>query len=414
MMKKRSSLYPNSLSTMGRFMFPMLAAAVTAATVAGCGASGNTPQDDPHAGPTLAARGVDSSGRTDAQLADTARRGDSAMAVRPGAPAEVSFPEIRYTRLPISSRAVLDSIRKKYAKTKESSDAFRAITTLNRKEFGYIRMGDTIITPDTVIGDLRAYSVFPARYPAADTIKKLIVLSNKYQSYACYEYGRLVRFAACNTGTERKATFPGRYALNWRERLRISSLNDNWKLPYTFNFHLYAGNAFHQFAMPGRPVSHSCVRQFMTDAEWLFNWGEGGVRDSAGIMVPLSGTPVIIIDVFDFSRPKGGPWLELASNRENVIALPDNPMGMEEAWIPMSQVPASARGMADRQRYLVAEDTLRARGHIRPDVKLSASINYNALRKAKERRSASNAARKAKSQESAPPAPVQPSGGGTE
>lgn len=30
-------------------------------------------------------------------------------------------------------------------------------------------------------------------------------------------------------------------------------------LPFTVNFHQYAGNAFHQFEMPGRPVSHSAV-----------------------------------------------------------------------------------------------------------------------------------------------------------
>jgi lipoprotein-anchoring transpeptidase ErfK/SrfK len=301
---------------------------------------------------------------------------------------EGTFPEIRYTRLAIDSRSMLDSIRKKYAKTKESNAAYRAITTLNRKEFGYIRVGDTIVTPDTVIDDLRAYSVFPPRYPAADTIKKIILVSNQYQSYACYEYGHLVRFAACNTGTERKPTFPGRYALTWKERLRISSLNDNWKLPYTWNFHLHAGNAFHQFDMPGRPVSHSCVRQFMTDAEWLFKWGEGGVRDTAsGKLIPFSGTPVVIVDAFDFTRKKGGPWLELASNREYAVQLPDNPMGVEEAWIPISQVPVDARGgLPDRQRYMVAEDTLRARGIIRPEVKLSASINYNRIRAAKARR----------------------------
>lgn len=374
------------------------------ALLVGCGSAANdAPGDDRKVGPALSAKAVDSSGAGKAGASTADRNGDTAA--QAGRPAEVNFPEIKYTRLAINSRGLLDSIRKKFGKTKESSDAFRVITTLNRKEFGFIRMGDTIVVPDTVIGDLRAYSVFPARYPAADTIPKIIVLSNKYQSYACYEYGRLVRFAACNTGTERKATFPGRYALNWKERLRISSLNDNWKLPYTFNFHLHAGNAFHQFVMPGRPVSHSCVRQFMTDAEWLFNWGVGARRDSANRMLPLTGTPVIIIDVFDFARPKGGPWLELASNRENVLKLPDNPMGMEEAWIPMSQVPADARGgIPNRERYLAAEDTLRARGVIRPDVRLSASINYNAIRKAKERRAARNVV-KAKASTPQPDAP---------
>jgi hypothetical protein len=314
---------------------------------------------------------------------DSTHRADSLFKAKAQAIID-SFPKINYTRFYVATRKDLDSIRKVFGKTKESNAAFRAITTLNRKEFGFIRVGDTLALPDSISSDLRAYSCFPYYYAGADTLPKLIIVSNKMQAYACYEYGRLVRFAACNTGTEGKPTFPGRYALNWKERLRISSLNDNWKLPFTWNFHLYAGNAFHQFVMPGRPVSHSCVRQFMTDAEWLFSWGEGGRREN-GRFVPFSGTPVIITDIFDFSRKRGGPWLDIASNRDGLVPLPENPMGVEEALIPISQVPADARGSlgADRQRYLHAEDTLRARGIIRPEAHLLASIDYNKRRKAK-------------------------------
>lgn len=297
---------------------------------------------------------------------------------------QLRFPEIHYSQLYIPDRAILDSVRRIYGKRKDTIAPYRVITTLNRKEFGYIRVGDTIVVPDTIVPDLRAYSVFPVRYTGADTIRKLILVSNKYQAYACYEYGRLRRFVAVNTGSERKPTFPGRYALNWKARLKKSSLNDNWKLPFTFNFHQYAGNAFHEFVMPGRPVSHSCIRQFHQDAEWLFNWGEDFKRDSLGHAIPMSGTPVIIIDVFDFARKRGGPWLDLTSNREGIVELPANPMGVEEALIPISQVPKNIRnGLPNKKRYLYAEDTLRARGYIRAGVSLSPSIDYNALRAAK-------------------------------
>jgi hypothetical protein len=290
-------------------------------------------------------------------------------------------PLIHYTSFHIANRSDMDSIRKRFGRRDDNMAAHRALITLNRKEFGYIRVGDTIVVPDSVSSDLRDYSVFPQRYHGADTIRKLVMVSNAMQAYACYEYGYLVRFAACNTGTESKATFPGRYAMNWKERLRTSSLNENWKLPYNWNFHLYAGNAFHQFTMPGRPVSHSCVRQFMTDAEWLFNWGEGGIRDANNIMIPLTGTPVIIIDVFDFNRKKGGPWLELTSNQDGILKLPDAPMGVEEALIPISQVPSAVRGgLKDRARYEGAEKILRERGLIRPEARLSPSIDYIKLR----------------------------------
>lgn len=296
----------------------------------------------------------------------------------------LKFPAIRYSQLYITDKAVLDSVRRVYGKKKDTLAPWRVITTLNRKEFGYIRVGDTIVVPDTIVPDLRAYSVFPVRYPGADHLPKLIMVTNKYQAYACYEYGRLRRFAAANTGSEQKPTFPGRYALNWKARLKKSSLNDNWELPFTFNFHQYAGNAFHQFTMPGRPVSHSCIRQFQQDAEWLFNWGEDFKRDSAGKMIPFSGTPVVIVDVFDFARKRGGPWLDLASNHDQLVELPKDPMAVEEALIPISQIPKNIRGgLPNRKRYLAAEDSLRARGMIREGVHLSPSIDYNALRKAR-------------------------------
>lgn len=318
---------------------------------------------------------------------------DSAVAAADAAVPE-RFPEVRYSRLYIANRAMRDSIHRVFARKDETMSAYRALTTLNRCELGYIGVGDTIVVPDTIIDDLRAYSVFPLRYEGAENVRKLIVVTNAYQAYACYEYGRLVRFAAANTGRESKATFPGRYALNWKERMRVSSLNDDWKLPYNWNFHLYAGNAFHQFTMPGRPVSHSCVRQFRDDAEWLFSWGEAGVRNAAGRVVPMTGTPVLIIDMFDFTRKTYGPWLDLASNRDVVLQLPEKPMEVEEALIPISQVPHGARGaLADRERYETAEEILRQRGVIREGVHLSPSINYNKQREERAARRSAAASR---------------------
>jgi lipoprotein-anchoring transpeptidase ErfK/SrfK len=290
---------------------------------------------------------------------------------------------ITYTKQVITNAKRLDSIRKTFRKTDTILNiAYRAFTTVNRKDLHYFRVGDTIMIPSVLSPNLTDYSVFPDVYPAAASIPKIIMVSNAWQSYACYEYGKLVRFAACNTGEERKATFPGKYALNWRSILRKSSLNSSWILPYTWNFHLHAGSAFHQFDMPGRPVSHSCIRQFRDDARWLFYWGEGAKRDSVKRRyIPYSGTPVIIIDMFDFTRRKGGPWWDILDNTFK-ITLPNDPLNFEEAWIPISQIPHSARGgLPNKDRYIAAEDTLRMRGIIRDGVKLRASIQYSKRKK---------------------------------
>ena len=304
------------------------------------------------------------------------------------------FVSINYKPLVISDANVLDSVRKTFAKTAATMQNYRALTTLNRKDIYFTRVGDTLVVPDTIVEDLRAYSVFPNWYPAAASIPKIILISNTWQSYACYEYGALVRFAACNSGEERKPTLPGRYAVNWKSRLRLSSLDSNWRLPFTVNFHLQAGSAFHQFEMPGRPVSHSCVRQFLSDAEWLFKWVNVARVDSARQFIPFSGTPVIILDVFDFSRPKGGPWLELTSNKPVGFKLPENPLEIEEALIPISQIPTDVRGsLKNRKLFVDADSILKARGVIRSHVHLRESINYNKIRAQRRKRAAAAAAK---------------------
>jgi hypothetical protein len=301
--------------------------------------------------------------------------------------AVAALPIVQYDRVALDSRERLDSVRKHFGKKPSTMLAYRVFTTINRKDIHFFRLGDTALFPSVFHEDLRVYSVFPPLYPGADTLKKLIVISNAYQAYACYEYGKLTRFAACNTGREKKPTFPGRYALNWRDKIRRSSLDSSWVLPFTWNFHLYAGSAFHQFDMPGRPESHSCIRQFIEDAEWLFKWGEGGAIDTARRKyIPMTGTPVLIIDVFDYTRKKGGPWLELANNKDFYISLPPDPLAVEEAYIPISQIPHEVRwDLPNKERYLVAEDTLRARGLIRSEVALEESINYNKLRRERAR-----------------------------
>jgi len=297
------------------------------------------------------------------------------------------FGPISYHRLPISNSHILDSVRRTFAKTTETWNNYRVLTLLNRKDIQFVRIGDTLVLPDTIVEDLRAYSVFPYWYEGGEHLGKVVFISNAWQCYACYDNGMLVRFAAANTGEEGKPTLPGRYAVNWKQRKRISSLDSTWILPFTVNFHQYAGNAFHQFEMPGRPVSHSCVRQFLIDAEWLYKWVKPAKLDSTRRPIQFTGTPVIIVDVFDFSRRRGGPWLELTSNKPTGIDLPKDPMATEEALIPISQIPKDVRGaLINRERYITAEQVLRDRGVIREQAHLKASIDFNKLRRQKEKR----------------------------
>lgn len=296
---------------------------------------------------------------------------------------EDPIPVMKFVRRHINNAADLNKIRKEYNFSDKASPSHRVLITMNRKEFRFFRVGDTIVVPEVNSQKVEDYSIFPGIYPEAKNIPKLIVLSNKYQCYACYENGKLVRYAATNTGKERTQTYPGRYQTNWKKRIHRSSLDSHWVMPYNVNFHLQAGNAFHQFTMPGRPVSHSCARQFMHDAQWLYDWIDLSKFDE-NRTVTQQGTTVLVLDVFDFTRPKFGPWLDLADNKSADIHLPADPTNYELPFIPINQIPQGARGaLKDKNRHIHAEDTLRARGWLRPGVKLTSSVNFNAIRKRK-------------------------------
>lgn len=314
------------------------------------------------------------------------------------------FPLINYEQIVIRDNKHRSDILKEFEDTKANFAKNKTIITMNRKARHYMRVGDTIVLPDSIYDDMRAYSVFPMYYHGAKDLEKLVVVSNKYQAYACYENGVQVRFAPCNTGKEKTQTYPGRYSMVWKQLIRRSSIDSNWVLPFTVNFHRYAGSAFHQFTMPGYAASHSCVRQFEDDAEWLYNWGKTAKYDSNSSPIPFTGTPVIIIDVFDYTRPKTGPWLSIKHNKDVILQLPEDPMAVEEAYIPISQIPEIVRGgLPNKDRYKYAEDTLRARGIIREGVRITESVDFNKKRREKKRREAlakkkaeEEAARKAK------------------
>jgi hypothetical protein len=77
-----------------------------------------------------------------------------------------------------------------------------------------------------------------------------------------------------------------------------------------FNFDNRGGLAFHQYSLPGRPASRSCIRLLERDAQWLFHWGDQWTLDDRGTSIIAPGTPVLILGRFDFDSPP--PWQSLA------------------------------------------------------------------------------------------------------
>jgi len=303
---------------------------------------------------------------------------------------EDPYPLITYTLDTIKDLNHRRELFNRFQRTGDNFAAFKAFTTLNRKELRYMGVGSAVVIPDSIHSDLKAYSVFPDYYHGARNIPKIVIVSNEYLSYGAYEYGKLVKFSAVNSGKERTPSFPGRYAVTWKKKEHRSSIDSNWVMPYTINFHPQAGSAFHKFEMPGKPASHSCVRQFMDDAEWLYYWVDLAKYDNENKRyIPFSGTPVIIIDHYDHAPGVGYKWKYIKDNKFKIDYLPEDPMAVEEAIIPISQIPLDARGsLRDYNRFLYGEDTLRARGIIRPGVRLIETRNFNKERREKAKKEA--------------------------
>ena len=293
-----------------------------------------------------------------------------------------TFPQINYQLIKFNSK----SARIRFLDSLSGVPNFNkyVLMTLNRKQWGFIAGSQEILVPDQFFESNLPYSIFPTYYEAARRIPKIVIVSNKYQAMAAYEYGNLVKFSPVNSGKEKTQTYPGKYSLVFRQRVRHSSIDSNWVLNYYFNFHPQAGMAFHEFVMPGYPASHSCVRMLMDDAKWLYEWGKQTQVDTSGKRINNSGTPVLIIDHYPFGS-EFRPWMHIANNKDLKVQLPDNPLEFDEPLIPIIQIPQEIRSsLANRQRYEIAEDSLRKLGIIRQGVAITPSVNFNKLRRQKE------------------------------
>lgn len=189
---------------------------------------------------------------------------------------------------------------------------------LNRADLKHLPRLNQLVVPSAWRLELD-YSPFPASYRAATTAPKILVVDQRSQAFAAYEYGQQVYWGPVSSGRQAKPTPSGLYHLNWRARSRTSTLSGEWRLNWYFNFHNARGLAFHEFDLPGVPQSHACVRLLARDAAWIFQWGEGWKLDARG-EIETRGTPVLILGSYTFGSP--APW-QAADYWTRKIALPE-------------------------------------------------------------------------------------------
>jgi lipoprotein-anchoring transpeptidase ErfK/SrfK len=185
------------------------------------------------------------------------------------------------------------------------------ILAINRIDDKHLWKGLTMVIP-TKPSYLDNYSFMPEKIEAAENIPKLIVISQHMQSFGLYEKGQLVRSGPVSTGKQATPTKSQLYYTNWKGKEVVSTFDDEWILKWNFNIDNNEGISLHQYALPGYPASHSCVRFYGEDAEWIFNWADQWILAKDGQHKIANGTPVIVFGNYDFART--APWKNLPTN----------------------------------------------------------------------------------------------------
>lgn len=205
---------------------------------------------------------------------------------------------------------VSDSLSKAFYKNYTKEQIYD-IAALNRVDVANLKRRDTIIVPKVLKENFIDYTPFPYQMDVLSEVPKFIIFSYPIQAYAVYENGNLIKWGPTNMGKKATQTPRGLFFTNWKGRKVKSTSNDEWILNWNFNISNQGGVGFHQYALPGYPVSHSCLRLLDADAQFLYNWCDQWILKDSKTQI-AKGTPVIVYG--DYSFGKKGIWNDLVKD----------------------------------------------------------------------------------------------------
>lgn len=237
----------------------------------------------------------------------------SAGAQQPAAPSRANGPTYHLETI----KGGLPALRLQF-----SQNQLELLERLNRADLAHLARFQSLVVPDLWAADELAYSPLPVRYPSAEFYPKLLIVEQSHQVFGAYEFGRLVRWGPISSGRQSSQTPAGLFHLNWRSQGRHSTVDPEWFMTWYFNFDNALGLSLHQYALPGRPASHACVRLLERDAVWLFNWGDQWKLDVRRRAVVEVGTPILVVGNYDFKAPP--PWRSMQPSAM-IVQLPPAP-----------------------------------------------------------------------------------------
>jgi len=215
--------------------------------------------------------------------------------------------KITYHYFPDSGRVNYTGLKKQF-----EPEEIEIILSLNRLDAKNFSRRDSVVVPDSFHSDFLRYSPFPVRLAAADSVRKILLFSHRIQAFAAYENGKLVRWGPTSLGKKSTPTPNGLYHTNWKAKRTVSTVNEEWILPWAFNLDNFAGISLHEFDLPGYPASHACARLTADDAKWIYYWAEQWILSPGEKYIIAYGTPVIIYDEYNFGGKP--PWHFLPQN----------------------------------------------------------------------------------------------------
>jgi hypothetical protein len=220
-------------------------------------------------------------------------------------PVPTTRPAPRYRAIQLSGESALVDLENQLG-----AKRFALFLKVNRIDLAHLRDTDTLALPDSSL-DTLDLSPFPLELAGVATSPKAILVSVRVQAFGAYESGRLVRWGPTSTGKKATPTPLGLYHANWKAKQRFSTVNDEWLLKWCVNIQNRDGISLHEYELPGRPASHSCVRLAADDAEWVYGWVDQWKLDAERKVV-AEGTPVLIFGAYAWKEP--GPWKRLGED----------------------------------------------------------------------------------------------------
>lgn len=191
------------------------------------------------------------------------------------------------------------------------------VTAINRTDKANLLKLDSIVIPSNFDGDVLFYLPFPLEVDYLKDVSKILIFSYPTQTFGAYENGILTYSGPTNMGRKKDRTPLGLFFTNWKAEQTTSTFDDEWELKWNFNIENKLGVGFHEYSLPGLPVSHSCLRLLEKDAKFLYEWADQWILNDKE-EINAKGTPVIVFGSYNFDQPK--PWLQLVKNPK-IIAI---------------------------------------------------------------------------------------------